>query len=1722
MPTEYSKEIINQFIPGNGVPSGSMPAVRDDITRYGGGMMLSGVINDNGEIFNFFNKNHHVSDSGKSFMYDIMEQSGMGEHSDQARTDNWTTTYGSRCVEQDNTDYRPSDTGDPEDPDIDIFLNSNQIIDLAANSEIALDLGNHIDHNDDNCFYRESSDTIIDSINHGGIYQFCILFPMYYYEINTNHPDWWKMSSPYFGENMDLDLYPSRQSDRCERLWYNAVTSSVNNGTRQWAPESSNYYITDYLDGYSQGNVLYHPYQTYKVPGLVFECYKQCRSSNYYVIQSLNEFDDHQTYQVSEAELNLILRGVQYGLRVFAEACIYDYGEDRSFTNMMRYLIDLNYPNNPDHPDGHWFRRTRGYNSCEHCRYNVFSLDEPNTDLINGDPDSVMMQRYLEHMGTVEIDGNTYPTDSLDINGDPYEEYKFPVFVTCTGDQGFDEDIELDDLSGESELEIIKNWMDDSCRAVRPPYIEIDLYILLNSSPVYFKTLRMTESDRVDERTWRRVFTVPRYINGNPITYIVQERNIYAYDDNHSQIGNVPVYDISYSNIFDGGILGGLVVFGEDLMYTISITNTANTNNIEGLGEIHRTVHITKVWEGFKECDSQCNCRAEASGILFAGGKSYNWDTDHHPIGNIDVTDVLLKDINTGNYITETPGSSWFSVISHSDSYLEWQVTNICSNYSGHPIDDSDRGGVFFFEIDQECISLADDNMVQGFGVSGNWRQSGSRPLVYKICYHPDNFTEYTPGSVDYYKWLNEGWTPYIPGNNLKDNQGNLTAGSEYESITPRNYSGEDIIVPYNANFAKETGMKARIYIAAERPHHDSLGTFELSTFSFSGNQSYNKYANNVPYPNNQSRSVPLRCGGYINSLYGISMSGEELWNDPENIQDGDVRLGIWNNWVNTKWLISNIRVNGSNKYSKQYVFSNTKASDYGNARVDDWIHSKREFRLSDIGYGTNYIGDSPERWALGGIQESEVVQWYDSGDAPQIDDTWLYFTMPQGGTITLTKNGTPTEVALEYSLDNGSTWTTWVETNNVRSLTLTAGQTMHVRNTSTASTGFSTGGSDYYNFTFTADTYAGGNTNSLLCKNPQNAILSNYCYRRLFFQAQKLITPPLLPAKNITTYCYQAMFQLSGITTPSELPATELKTFCYGYMYNNCPNLQYAPNLPAKIATASCYYAMFNNDSLINEIHCEMTDISAPNCLNSWLTNVSPTGNFYCSTELEIPAGISGIPSGWTRHDISEYPANNQDSTESYSNNISDNIGGVLKGGMYSRLFEGNHNLVDASQLVIPLPYCDLMYFRTFADTGLIPGNTTPSSWISSRISTSTGIRKNEYYPQWASPEDSSKVPQFVFGALKGMYAGCKRIVTAYPNCIHDQYTNDTNNPLIIGMHYFDSMFSGVTGLRTCYMFKPIEYSGSESGDGALGNKFPWGACMNMFANTHGCWYNIIDTYGNTQEENWNPFGDTVICQIITDGEWFGVSMISNAIKVEPHAFRGMFQSSNACYYTYHNDGPISHQDAIQVKENFPELHTIPAFVYANMFNGSSTNYPLGHSEVGDGSATHTSYHGGIGFDTKLGPGVKDTGADAYIGHIGKGAFWGMFKDSQIRYCTFGGVGFYSGDFITYDNWAFGYMFDGCTKLGYINGAFKLWSSEGISHKKWVRGVTNNKSCTFMRNNDNRDVFPCNWPIVIRGNSYIPSKWSVVPGVGEAHVGQHGWDPIGNQSVGWQHGYVL
>jgi len=226
-----------------------------------------------------------------------------------------------------------------------------------------------------------------------------------------------------------------------------------------------------------------------------------------------------------------------------------------------------------------------------------------------------------------------------------------------------------------------------------------------------------------------------------------------------------------------------------------------------------------------------------------------------------------------------------------------------------------------------------------------------------------------------------------------------------------------------------------------------------------------------------------------------------------------------------------------------------------------------------------------------------------------------LYFYMTNGGDITLTKNDSPTEVTLEYSLDCGDTWTTWIETNNVRTLTLTAGQTMFVRNTSETSTEFSTGDdgtvSDYYKFSFSNTTESGGPIESLICKNPQNASYINRAtFRNLFYGESNLITPPKIIGTSIRRRSLQNTFAGTGIVETPELMFTSVPNYGLYRTFQNCSNLK------------------------IVKVHFTTLGSSSP--LYQWLSNVAATGDLYCPSTLTITTdSVSGIPTGWTRHDI-------------------------------------------------------------------------------------------------------------------------------------------------------------------------------------------------------------------------------------------------------------------------------------------------------------------------------------------------------------------------------------------------------------------------------------------------------------------------------------------------------
>ena len=150
---------------------------------------------------------------------------------------------------------------------------------------------------------------------------------------------------------------------------------------------------------------------------------------------------------------------------------------------------------------------------------------------------------------------------------------------------------------------------------------------------------------------------------------------------------------------------------------------------------------------------------------------------------------------------------------------------------------------------------------------------------------------------------------------------------------------------------------------------------------------------------------------------------------------------------------------------------------------------------------------------------------------------------------------------------------------------------------------------------------------------------LAEGCYRWMFWNCDGLTTAPELPVTTLAPDCYKGIFRdCDGLTTAPELPATTLAEGCYAEMFYESDGLTTAPILPATTLVKRCYSYMFNDCKKLDNITMLATDISAPNCLNVWVSGVASTGTFTKAASLEqgtesgqIPTGIYGIPEGWT-----------------------------------------------------------------------------------------------------------------------------------------------------------------------------------------------------------------------------------------------------------------------------------------------------------------------------------------------------------------------------------------------------------------------------------------------------------------------------------------------------------
>ena len=91
----------------------------------------------------------------------------------------------------------------------------------------------------------------------------------------------------------------------------------------------------------------------------------------------------------------------------------------------------------------------------------------------------------------------------------------------------------------------------------------------------------------------------------------------------------------------------------------------------------------------------------------------------------------------------------------------------------------------------------------------------------------------------------------------------------------------------------------------------------------------------------------------------------------------------------------------------------------------------------------------------------------------------------------------------------------------------------------------------------------------------------------------------------------------------------------CYLGLFMSCKSLIKAPDLVATTLSKSCYMDMFKGCTNLKYIKCLATDISASNCTFEWVWGVASKGNFYTPTSTNWTTGRDGIPTGWTRHDV-------------------------------------------------------------------------------------------------------------------------------------------------------------------------------------------------------------------------------------------------------------------------------------------------------------------------------------------------------------------------------------------------------------------------------------------------------------------------------------------------------
>ena len=168
--------------------------------------------------------------------------------------------------------------------------------------------------------------------------------------------------------------------------------------------------------------------------------------------------------------------------------------------------------------------------------------------------------------------------------------------------------------------------------------------------------------------------------------------------------------------------------------------------------------------------------------------------------------------------------------------------------------------------------------------------------------------------------------------------------------------------------------------------------------------------------------------------------------------------------------------------------------------------------------------------------------------------------------TVTLTRNGSPADINIEYSTDNVN-WQTWTETNGVRSMSIAQSGNLYLRGNNPNGINPLNNDTDYYAFTADKKYAMAGDIRSLISHYEIDTI-PTAALSRFFKNSTTLdnVSYVGFKATNLGTFAYSQLFYgCTGLKlSPHLLPSTTVSDRGYDYMFYGCSALQVMPIISA------------------------------------------------------------------------------------------------------------------------------------------------------------------------------------------------------------------------------------------------------------------------------------------------------------------------------------------------------------------------------------------------------------------------------------------------------------------------------------------------------------------------------------------------------------------------------